>query len=97
MDFDALKAASDEISRYLASQTPNLLLNQRGKVKKINGTNADQDGFYSLKFNTCQNANNCGVEESQASVPQDILFANGTKWKGAKFPRDKPVVLNVRI
>lgn len=95
LDFDALKKASDEASKYLAKQTPSLFLSQKGKLKKINGT--DEMSFYSLKFNTCGSASDCGVESSQASYPNNILFANGTKWKGVKFPKDKPLVFNVSV
>ncbi|KAG2196502.1 hypothetical protein INT47_012796 [Mucor saturninus] len=98
VDFNQLYAAATDLSYYLASQRPNVVIRDGGFLSDGQFDADSNQEFYIFTFNKCQKKGMCVIPDYLYSSPEHIFF--GTNWTGpwnTGYPIDKRIIFNIPI
>lgn len=96
VDFNQIYTAATNLSYYLASQRPNVVIRDGGFISDGQFDAESNQEFYIFTFNKCKERGMCVIPDYLYSSPENIFF--GGNWSGpwnTAYPIDKRIIFNV--
>lgn len=96
IDFNQLYTAATNLSHYLASQRPNMVIRDGGFLSDGQFDAGSNQEFYIYTFDKCQERGMCVIPDYLYSSAEHIFF--GGNWTGpwnTAYPTGKRIIFNV--